>query len=174
MGKIAGSQENKPNTITMEKQIIYPHYILLLKKLFVFLLFFTLPATAAVWFLCPPEFQFKALLGIGIGSALFLFYSALNYTHTMTVLENGGIIVRKGWIPNSQNTIFWIHIKDVNASAGALESLFGCGTVFLKVTVRNSEESVQLGFLSNYQQHFEFIRAKIAEQNKEARPMTYS
>lgn len=158
----------------MNKTYIYPHYVVLLKRIILFLIFFTVPVTVAIWYFCPEIYEFKALLTVGIGSALFVFYAALNYTHTMIIMEEGGLIVRKGWIPNTQDTIFWLHIKDVNSSAGALESIFGCGTIELKVTIRQDDQIIKLPFLPKYQEKFQFIREKISEQNKDARPMTYT
>lgn len=158
----------------IQKTVVYPHAVLLLKRLIAFILFFTAPVSILIWLYCPEEYKLTALGAIGACTGLFVFYAGLNYTHTKTTIEDAGLLVQKGWIPNKQDSIFWLHIKDVNASAGALESIFGCGTIILKVTIRNHEEKVTLEFLSNYRTIFDTIRAKIAEQNKDARPMTYS
>lgn len=160
------------NTIT--KRVVYPHAVLLLKKAILFFLFFTVPVSALIFFFCPEEYKTMALAYVATGTGLFLLYAGLNYTHTKTTIEEAGLLVQQGWIPNRKDSIFWLHIKDVNAKAGVLESLFRCGTILIKVTVRNYEETIALEFLQNYTEVFEIIRAKIAEQNKDARPMTYS
>lgn len=160
--------------LPIQKKVVYPHAVILLKKILSFLLFFATPATILLWLFCPEEHKFIALASLGACISLFVFYAGLNYTHTKTTIEEAGLLVQKGWIPNKQDSIFWLHIKDVNASAGALESIFRCGTIILKVTIRNYEETVTLDFLPNYQKIFDTIRAKIAEHNKEAKPMTYS
>lgn len=158
----------------MERIVIYPHYILLLKRIVTLILFFTVPVTAAVWFLAPDNYKIVALFAVGILSAFLVLQAALAYTNTLNIIEEAGIMIKKGWIPNTQDSIFWVHIKDINATAGGMESLFGCGTIVLKVNIRNSEETIRMEFLPKYNEVFQLIRSKIADINKDARAITYS
>jgi len=158
----------------MERKIIYPHYILLVKKIATWLLFFTAPLTLGILYLVPAQYQFKSLIGLGAISAFLVIQTALNYTSTLNIIEEAGIMIKKGWIPNTQDSIFWIHIKDINSTAGGMESLFGCGTIILKVNIRNGEETIRIEFIPKYNEIFNLIRSKIADINKDARAVTYS
>lgn len=157
----------------MQKHVIYPHWIVFLRQIFALVLFFCIPVgIIAALFL--PEYQYKVYLGLGCVTAFFGFYAMLNYTHTKLIIEEGGLVYRKGWIPNHQNNITWITIKDVNTTAGVLESMFGAGTLDLKVTIRMDEEQIKIGFIPNYEEVFELIRNKIQEMNQGARPISYT
>lgn len=158
----------------MNKIFIYPHSITVFGKLLTFLIFFAIPACAAIWLFSPEEYKFQGLLAVGVGTAIFLFYSALNYTHTYTEISEKGIIVREGWIPNKENTIFWIDIKDIDANSNTRESMFGSGTITMLVTIRTQEEKIKLKFIQNYRVPLELIRSEISARKNDARTMSYS
>jgi membrane protein YdbS with pleckstrin-like domain len=151
---------------------VQPHPVTLLLKFFLIGVFWTVPTSFAVAWWAPDSYQNLFLLGILISSLLSMTWSVLGYMHTKTFVNVDGIIVQQGWVPQTRNAIFWLHLRDVNARTGVLEALFGCGTVILRVQSlpmmgpARPLETICLKFLPEHTELFECLREKIADQTR--------
>jgi len=82
--------------------------------------------------------------------------------------------LKERWIPTTTDTIFWIHIKDVNSSASVSESLLGCGTVSIVVALRNIMQVVKIPYLPKHEEFSAYIRDKIGQSVGNINQVTYT
>jgi membrane protein YdbS with pleckstrin-like domain len=125
----------------------------------------------------PPEvYQFAnlACFLLVVGGALFAVYTILHYTNTYVEITKDAIIYRRGWIPHSTDTIFWVHIKDINSSASVTESLLRTGSITILVAIRNNLVATRMSYLPNHEEFADYIRKKIGRFSDATRQVTYT
>jgi hypothetical protein len=125
----------------------------------------------------PPElYQFANLAAflLVIGGAFFAVYTILHYTNTYVEITKDAIIYRRGWIPHSTDTIFWVHIKDINSSASVTESLLRTGSITILVAIRNNLVATSMNYLPNHEEFADYIRRKIGRFSDATRQVTYT
>lgn len=125
----------------------------------------------------PPDLdQFANLAAflLIIGGGLFAVYTILHYTNTYVEITKDAIIYRKGWIPHSTDTIFWVHIKDINSSASVTESLLRTGSITILVAIRNNLVATSMNYLPEHEIFAEYIRKKIGRFSDATRQVTYT
>jgi membrane protein YdbS with pleckstrin-like domain len=125
----------------------------------------------------PPDLRFFANLGcflLVLGGVLFAMHRLLHYTNTYVEITKDALIYRKGWIPHTSDTIFWVHIKDLNSSSSVTESLLGTGSVGILVAIRNSMVLVKMSYLPNHEGFADFVRERIGKLSDVTRQVTYT
>lgn len=166
-----------------ETATIYPHTGVVffeIAKLWAFVIIAT-AAFVAIPHVAPgliPE-DIRGLLLYGIlalwaGAVLFAAYKFLHYANTFMQFTDDAIIYRKGWIPSSTDTIFWVNIKDINTSASISESVLGSGSVIIIVAIRTEIYPVNIGFIPENEKVAEYIRTKIGRLTEGTRQVTYT
>lgn len=125
----------------------------------------------------PPEMKIFADLGcflLVVACALFALHRILHYTNTYVEITKDALIYRRGWVPHTMDTIFWVHIKDLNSSASVTESLLKTGTVKVIVAIRTSMALVEIKYLPNHEEFANFIRERIGKFSEVTRQVTYT
>jgi uncharacterized membrane protein YdbT with pleckstrin-like domain len=125
----------------------------------------------------PPDLKIFAKVGalmLVIGCGLFALQRILHYTNTYVEITKDALIYRRGWIPHTIDTIFWVHIKDLNSSASITESLLGTGTVKVIVAIRTSMALVEIKYLPKHEEFANFIRQRIGRFSEVTRQVTYT
>jgi hypothetical protein len=100
--------------------------------------------------------------------------SIFNYANTFVEVTPDALIIQKGWIPSTSDTIFWVNVKDINNSSSIAESFLSSGTITLLVTIRNVVDVVKIPFIPHPQKLTQFIRAKIGSIAQTTRQVTYT
>lgn len=113
-------------------------------------------------------------MGLAAGGMLFAAHRFLHYSNTYVQFTDDAIIYRKGWIPHSSDTIFWINIKDINTGATISESMLSSGTIILVVAIRTAVGVVKINFLPQHELIAEYIRQKIGSFNDGVRQVSYT
>jgi len=157
-----------------QEKVIIPHWILPVKQIGAFILFFTLPVGLLGMLFAPEPYKAYVPLLLGVTLAIFLYYSLMTYIHSNIRITEDGLVIRKGWIPHTSNTIFWPSIKDVDSAAGVLESLVGAGTIQIKVAVRQDDEEIKIPFIPDYETLFNYIRERVGSQYKDIKTITHT
>jgi hypothetical protein len=124
-----------------------------------------------------PQLDFFINLGcflLVVGGALYAIYRILHYTNTYVEITKDALIYRKGWIPHSTDTIFWVHIKDINSSASVTESLLKTGSITILVAIRNSLVSTTISYLPKHDEFCIYIRERIGRFSDATRQVTYT
>lgn len=127
--------------------------------------------------LIPPDLKVFADLGcflLVVACALFALQRILHYTNTYVEITKDALIYRRGWIPHTIDTIFWVHIKDLNSSASVTESLLGTGTVKIIIAIRTSMALVEIKYLPNHEEFATYIRERIGKFSEVTRQVTYT
>jgi hypothetical protein len=127
--------------------------------------------------LLPPELRIFADLGcflLVVASALFALQRILHYTNTYVEITKDALIYRRGWVPHTMDTIFWVHIKDLNSSASVTESLLGTGTVKIVIAIRTTMALVEIKYLPKHEEFANFIRERIGKFSEVTRQVTYT
>jgi membrane protein YdbS with pleckstrin-like domain len=125
----------------------------------------------------PPDLRFFANLGcflLVVASALFALHRILHYTNTYVEITKDALIYRRGWVPHTIDTIFWVHIKDLNSSASVTESILKTGTVKVIVAIRTSMALVEINYLPKHEEFATFIRERIGKFSEITRQVTYT
>jgi membrane protein YdbS with pleckstrin-like domain len=125
----------------------------------------------------PPELMIWRNIGCFLmvcGGAFFAVHRLLHYTNTYVEIAKDALVYKKGWVPNTTDTIFWIHVKDVNSSASVTESLLGCGTVSIVVALRNVMQVVQIPYLPKHEEFAAYVREKIGAFAGNISQVTYT
>jgi hypothetical protein len=125
----------------------------------------------------PPDLHFFANLAcflLTVGAVLLAMHRILHYTNTYVEITKDALIYRRGWIPHSTDTIFWVHIKDINSSASVTESLLGTGSITILVAIRNNLLSTKMSYLPKHEEFANYIRGKIGRFSDATRQVTYT
>lgn len=171
--------ENQSKNYELKDERVYPHpaiAVLSIIKLWIV----TGGLLAAIFFGRPhlPEpfwGPLSILAGLLLlGSLLFAAHSLLHYSNTFLAIHESSLIYKKGWIPSTTDTIFWVNIKDINTKASISESLIGTGSIILTVAIRTEIYLVSIGYLPNHEQIASKIRDHLGNLNKNANQVTYT
>ena len=108
------------------------------------------------------------------GGALFAIHQLLHYANTYLQFSDDAIIYRRGWIPSTTDTIFWINIKDINTSASIPESFLNSGTIMLVVAIRTDMDNVFVPYIPDHEGIADYIRQKLGNFNSRVTQVSYS
>lgn len=181
--RITGMETETNNDTTkgdLKSLTIYPHTgvaIIEIIKVWIIVAFMIAGLYYAGQSLLPPNLKIFADVGcflLVVGAALFALQRMLHYTNTYVEITKDAIIYRRGWIPHTIDTIFWVHIKDINSSASVTESLLKSGTIKIIVAIRNSMALVEINYLPDHEKFAQFIRNKIGKYSDATRQVTYT
>ena len=106
-------------------------------------------------------------------AALVIFTTFQAFVNYYIDIEEAGLVIKKGWVATNYDTIYWVTIKDVESRQTIIESMFGCGSIILSTSIKNSSKDVKLDFIKNHQIYFNLIREKIGQQLIGARMVTF-
>lgn len=109
-----------------------------------------------------------------LGAILFAVHRLLHFANTYLEWDKDALIYKVGWIPSRTDTIFWVNIKDVNASTSVAESLLSTGSIILIVAIRHEITTIKIPFLPEHVKIHEIIREKIGKYTSDARQVTYT
>jgi membrane protein YdbS with pleckstrin-like domain len=171
---------NMPNSDIKEGMTIYPHTgiaIIEIIKAWSVMAIMIAGLFYAGQTILPPDLRFYANLGcflLVLGAAAFAVQRILHYTNTYVEITKDALIYRRGWIPHSIDTIFWVHIKDINSSASVTESLLKTGSIKIIVAIRASMALVEIHYLPNHEKFAQFIRERIGKFSDATRQVTYT
>lgn len=109
-----------------------------------------------------------------LGAILFAIHRLLHYANTYLELAEDALVYKVGWVPSKTDTIFWVNIKDVNASTSVAESLLGTGSIILIIALRHEIGMIKIPFLPEHEKILALIRDKVGRYASEARQVTYT